>query len=301
MNTQFFGIKELYDINLRLLKPLEIGKIKYDINESILSFSRAEIAQLQEHKRNTYAHGGFHDNVLVNWEIDKEVSFAITHGVLSPVSWALLSNSVLKEPTKKSVSFCETLHTIEANDYLYVDLKYCPNCCECRLGAQPNPYNEPLPMGRQPELLLKPLPPSKIKWIFVYNAETGERIREFQIYMNRIFLQQPCRRVVVDYTFCYEDKIKIIEIGNRLVNGFLKLDGKMSVKDDKSGEVSTGILELPKIKLSSSLSVKLGSNYENSTVSDFYFTGYPNEDDRREKQAVAYITFLDRELTGDYI
>jgi len=86
----------------------------------------------------------------------------------------------------------------------------------------------------------------------------------------------------VDYTFCYEDKIKVIEVGNRLVNGFLKLDGKMSVKDDKSGEVTTGILELPKIKLSSSLSIRLGSNYDNSTVSDFYFTGYPNEDERRE-------------------
>jgi hypothetical protein len=40
----FSGIKELYDVNIRLLKPLEIGSKKYDINESILSFSTAEIA-----------------------------------------------------------------------------------------------------------------------------------------------------------------------------------------------------------------------------------------------------------------
>jgi len=56
----------------------------------------------------------------------------------------------------------------------------------------------------------------------------------------------------------------------------------MSVKDDRTGEVSTGILELPKIKLSSSLSVKMGSNYDNSIVSDFYFTGYFDESERRE-------------------
>lgn len=301
MDDNFVGIKELYDVNLRLLKPLEIGKIKYDTNEAVLSFSRAEIAQFQESKRNVSARGGYHNPALVNWEIDREVSFGITHGVLSPVSWALLSNSVLKEPTCKSVQFCETVHIIENKEYMYVDLKYCPNACDEKIGAQPNPYNEPLPMGRRPELLLKPLPPSKKKWIFVYDAETGKRIREFQIYMNRLFLQEPAKRVVVDYTFCYEDKIKVIEVGNRLVNGFLKLDGKMSVKDDKSGEVTTGILELPKIKLSSSLSIRLGSNYDNSTVSDFYFTGYPNEDERRENQAVAYVTFLDKELTGDYI
>lgn len=301
MNDNFVGIKELYDVNLRLLKPLEIGGIKYDTNEAILSFSKAEIAQLQESKRSVSAHGGYHNPALVNWEVDREVSFAISHGVLSPVSWALLSNSVLKEPSYKSVQFCETLHTIENQEYVYVDLKYNPNACDMKIGAQPNPYNEPLPMGRRPEFLLKPLPPSKKKWIFVYDAETGKRIRDFQIYMNRIFLQVPAKRVVVDYTFSYEDKVKVIEVGNRLVNGFLRLDGKMSVKDERSGEVTTGILELPKIKLSSSLSMRLGSNYDNSTVSDFYFTGYPNEEERRENQAVAYVTFLNRELTGDYI
>jgi len=44
MDENFVGIKELYDVNLRTLKPLEIGGLKYDMNESILSFKRAEIA-----------------------------------------------------------------------------------------------------------------------------------------------------------------------------------------------------------------------------------------------------------------
>lgn len=298
----FVGIKELYDVSLRLNAPLEIGSRKYDINETILSFSTAEIAQVSEQKNNVQARGGYHNPALINWEIDKEVQFAITHGVLSPKSWALLSNSVLKEPSYKSVQYNESLNTIEENDYCYVDLKYCPNSCNCQLGIQPNPCFEPLPMGRRPEFLLKPLPPSKTKWIFVYDNETGQRIREFEIYQNRIFFKSQYRSVSIDYTFTYEDKIKVIEVGNRLLNGFLRLDGKMSIKDEKSGEVTTAILEMPKIKLSSSLSMKLGKNYENSTVSDFYFTGYPDEiSRRREEQVVAKITFLDTELTGDYI
>jgi hypothetical protein len=56
----------------------------------------------------------------------------------------------------------------------------------------------------------------------------------------------------------------------------------MSIKDEKSGEVTTGILEMPKIKLSSSLKMTLGKDYDNSTVSNFYFVGYPDENDRRE-------------------
>jgi hypothetical protein len=38
------GMKELYDINIRLNQPLQIGSRKYDINETILSFERADIA-----------------------------------------------------------------------------------------------------------------------------------------------------------------------------------------------------------------------------------------------------------------
>ena len=297
----FSGIKELYDVSLRLNSPLEIGGKKYDINETILSFKTAEIAQVNETKRTVAATGGYHNPALVNWEVDKEMNFAITHGVLSPTSWALLSNSKLKEPVIKSVQYNQNLHVIEEGDYSYVDLKYCPNSCEGIIGAQPNPCFEPLPMGRRPELMLKPLPPSKTKWIFIYDLETGQRIRDFKIYQNRIFFEIPVRRVEVDYTFDYEDKIRTIEVGNRLLNGFLRLTGKMSVKDEKSGEVTTAILEMPKIKLSSSLSMRLGKNYDNSTVSDFYFTGYPDESRRREDQSVAYVTFLDRELTGDYI
>jgi hypothetical protein len=44
----FVGIKELYDVNLRLNRPLEIGGRKYDINETILSFKTAEMAQVNE-------------------------------------------------------------------------------------------------------------------------------------------------------------------------------------------------------------------------------------------------------------
>lgn len=298
----FTGIKELFDVSLRLNAPLEIGNKKYDINETILSFKTAEIAQINENIKTTSARGGYHNLPQVNWIIDQQMDFGITHGVLSPNSWALLSNSKIKEPVNKSVQYNEQLKVIEDKDWFYTDLKFMPNCCDDQLGAQPNPCFEPLPMGRRPELLLKPLPPSKKSWIFIYDIESGRRIRNFKIYRNRIFFEESIREVYIDYTFTYEDKIKVIEVGNRLLNGFLKLDGKMSVKDEKSGEITTAILELPKIKLSSSLTMKLGKSYDNSTVSDFYFTGYPDDTSRRrEDQVIAKITFLDMELTGDYI
>lgn len=294
----FVGIKELYDVSIRLNSPIEIGQRKYDINETILKFDKAEIAQVQENKERKAATGGRYNSPLVDWEIDKNMTFAITHGVLSPISYALLSNSQLKCPKFKSVPYQETLHTIEDENYCYVELKFIPNAIQDKIGAQPNPNFEPLPMGRRPELLLKPLPPSKVKWIYCYDADTGYLIKNFEIYGNRVFFKASHRRVCIDYTFTYEDKIMVLEVGNRLLGGYLRIDGKMSVKDEKSGKVTTAILELPKIKLSSNLSMKLGKNYDSSVVSDFYFTGYPDEN---HYGTVANLTFLDTELTGDYL
>lgn len=297
----FGGMKELYDVTLRLNQPVQLGPRKFDVNEAVLSFKTAEIAQINEKVQEQVARGGYHNNLLIDWQIDTEMNFAITHGILSPTSWALLSNSQMKNPRIKSVNYQEETETIEDENYCYIELKFPPNAYGDVIGAQENPNFEPHEMGRRPELMLKPLPPSKIQWIFCYNMETGMPIKDFEIYGNKIFFKKSYRKIFVDYTFDYEDKIKVIEVGNRLFEGFLRLDAKMSYKDEKSGEVSTVLLELPKIKLSSSLSMRLGKNYENSTVSDFYFTGYPCEDTRREKAYTAKITFLETELTGDYL
>jgi len=57
----------------------------------------------------------------------------------------------------------------------------------------------------------------------------------------------------------------------------LNLTAKVTTKDFFSGEPTTAILEIPRIKINSSLAIKLGTNYDSPVVSDFYFTGYPLE------------------------
>ena len=131
----FSGIKELYDVNIRLNNPIEFNGKKFKTNETLLVFKTAEIANISENTASRQARGGYHNNPLINWEIDKSMDFAITHGVLSPVSWALLSNSKIDMPKTKSVSYNEILDVIEENDYCYVDLKYKPTHCNCIMGV----------------------------------------------------------------------------------------------------------------------------------------------------------------------
>ena len=301
MDNNLMGMKEMYDINIRLNQPLEIGGRKYDINETILSFERADLAQVQENKEHKQARGGFNNNLLIDWEIDKEVSFAITHGVLSPSTWAILSNSKLNKKGAKSVPYKEQLTVIEDRDFWFVNLKYIPNNIGEKWGLQGNPENEQMPMGRREWLPLKPLPPQKDKFMFCYDMETGKRIMNFELLGNKVIFRREHRKVMVDYTFDYEDNILQLDVGNRLFNGFLNLTAKTTVKDYFSGEPTTAILEIPKIRLASTIAMKLGTAYDNPVVSDFFFIGYPQEGQQAEMNSVCKLTFLNRELTGDYL
>lgn len=169
------------------------------------------------------------------------------------------------------------------------------------MGIQGNPEGEQLPMGRRPWLPLKPLPPKKDKFIFCYDLDTGGRIMNFDICDNKVIFKKEHRRVMVDYTFDYDDGIRELNVGSRLFNGFLNLTGKMTTKDYFNGEPKTAILEIPRLKINSNLSMRLGSSYDNPVVSDFYFTGYPEENRRIEDQKVFNITFLNSDLTGEYL
>lgn len=301
MNNDMMGTKELYDVNIRLNQPLEIGGRKYDINETVLSFERAEIAQVTEQKTRRYANGGYNNNLLIEWEVDKQVDFAISHGVLSPTTWAVLSNSKLNNKNMKSVPFKEQLQVTEEDDYCYVLLKYIPNNMNEKWGIQGNPENEPLPMGRREWLPLKPLPPQKDKYIFCYDMETGSRIMNFEICGNKVMFKGNHNNVMVDYTFDYKDPIIQLDMGNRLINGFLNLTGKMTTKDYFTGEPKTAIIEIPRIKIQSSLMLKLGTAYNEPVVSDFYFTGYPQEGQKAELNSVCKLTFLNMDVTGEYV
>lgn len=301
MDNNLVGMKEMFDINIRLNQPLEIGGRKYDINETILSFERADIAQVQENKSHKQARGGYNNNLLIDWEVDKEATFAITHGVLSPTTWAVLSNSKLNKKEAKSVSYKEELEVIEDGRSWFVNLKYIPNHVDGTWGLQGNPENEQMPMGRREWLPLKPLPPKNDKFIFCYDMETGNRIMNFDICGNRIIFKAEHRKVMIDYTFDYIDRMLQLDIGNRLFNGFLNLTAKVTTKDFITGEPTTGILEIPRLKINSTLMMKLGTNYDSPVVSDFYFTGYPKEGQKAEMSSVCKLTFLNRELTGDYL
>jgi hypothetical protein len=65
---------------------------------------------------------------------------------------------------------------------------------------------------------------------------------------------------LVDCYYEYDNGYDILSVGNPLTNGYLSLEGKTRVKDDITGQVKTGIIRIPKLKLLSNLSMRLGND-----------------------------------------
>jgi hypothetical protein len=66
--------------------------------------------------------------------------------------------------------------------------------------------------------------------------------------------------LLIDYQYNYDNGYEVLSIGNSLTSGYLSLEGKTRVKDDITGQVKTGIIKIPKLKLLSNLSMRLGND-----------------------------------------
>ena len=257
-----FGTKELYDISLKSTFPMKIGNREIEDGESILHFDKIEISTLDTVTSRVAAVGGFDNRPQVIWEQTKQVNFSLKRGVMSKTTWALITNSqmveVAKNTQKLKINYTEKLESDENNK---VTLKYTP----CKL--------------------------------FLYNLATGSKITNYTIDGNVVTVSAPYMEVLADYQFEYDDNdYKSLMIGKRLLQGYLRLEGKMELKDDKDGLEKTGILVIPKLTLVTDLSIRLGKNAE-PLVGTIEAIGFPVGS--RGNSSVCSITFLEENLRSD--
>jgi hypothetical protein len=96
--------------------------------------------------------------------------------------------------------------------------------------------------------------------LFVYDAKTSNKLTDFTFTGNQLALSTPYQDIIIDYWFEYADKSTSLIVGRPLTNGYLSLSGKTRVKDEITGQIKTGIINIPKLKLMSDLSMRLGDN-----------------------------------------
>ena len=256
-----FSLKELYDVFLKTTYPMEIAGKQFEKGEALCVFDKIQIANFNENKEVVTAHGGYQDRDRVFWETTKDVELIFSQGIFNELQFALLCNSrIIKTVQDSSIKI---------------------------------PIREFLESDENNELTLSKVPCGEV---FFYNKETSERL-ELQLVEEKTYLAPTAfLEIICDYYYDYNDNARIVTIGDHLITGFLRLEGKTRVKDDITGKTRTGIIEIPKLKLMSGLSMRLGKN-ANPVVANFRTLLVPDGTGR--KSSVMNIFFLDNDVDSD--
>ena len=236
---ELYGIKELYDVVIKATYNIENNGRVIEPGETILEFDNIQMAGLNDRKSYVAARGGFENREWVTWETMRSIPLTFTQGVFSHEQMSLIANARLGVISPET-QFIE----IEGKESLESD------------------ENGIITLSKTP-----------LEKLFVYKKETGEKL-DYTLAGNEITIEEPYQDVLVRYRWLYDGGGKVLRMGQQLFKSYLRLEGKTRLKDDKSGQVYTGIIVIPKLKLMSDLSIRLGRDV-NPTVASFRAEGLP--------------------------
>ena len=223
--TNELNFKELYAVSLKTTLPIEVSGEKIEAGETIASFDKIQIANFQEIKTIGSANGGWDNRAHIFWETTKEIKINFTQGVFSKIQLALMTNAQLVKNEGEQIIPINERKEFESDEYGKVLI------------------------GRT---LREP--------IFVYDKATGKKITGWTYTTDSILLNEAYKSIVADYWYDYDNGCQVMTVGRALTQGYLSLTGKMRVKDDVTGKVKTGIIKIPKLRLMSDLSMRVGSD-----------------------------------------
>lgn len=222
---QGLGFKELYEVSLKATYPIEVGGKIIESGETVAAFDRIQLANFQEIKAQSKTSGGYDNRSLVVWDETKELRLSFSQGVFSKTQFALMANAQLFNKAQKETIKINKVETGETDEEGIFSLSRAP-------------------VGN----------------IFVYDKNIGEKIPYELVNKNILKISKPFLEIVVDYQYDYNNGYVGIQVGEALTQGYLSLVGKMRVKDDITGQVTTGIINIPRLKLMSDLSMRLGAD-----------------------------------------
>ena len=262
MNTEF-GLKELYDLTLKATYPIEMEGRKFEPGEVIARFDKIQIANFRELTSRISANGGKQNPALVVWEDPKEIQLNFTQGIFSKRQFALLSNANLLKSAPA--------------DKILVSARF---------------------VGESDEKGKIQLNKEKVANVFVYNAKTFEKINPINVDLEKgvITIGDVYCDVEIDFQYEYANDVSVINIGQKLIGGFLLLEGKTRVKDDITGKTHTAILRIPRLKLVSDLSMRLGRE-AGPLLANFSAVGYPTGNGKDKK--VMEMLFLNDDIDAE--
>lgn len=264
METTGFSFKDFEKVHIKSTYNMEIGNRKISEGETIAYFDKIQIFGLNEVAEHVSARGGYHNREHVFWNIVQEMPLQFAQGVFSQQQLALLMNCHLLQPQTLLDPISE-YEVFEVDDSLKITL------------SRENIETDSL---------------------YIYNKSTGELITDYTVNDNEItFINlTPFTEVICVYEWIYGGSSSILKVGEELLKGYVSLEGRTRIKDDTEGTVTTGIIKIPKLKLMSDVSIRLGPN-ASPLVANFKGVAFPVGP--RGDSKVLEFYCLDTYLDGD--
>lgn len=224
----------------------------FEKNETILYFDKILLANFDEIYSSVSARGGKDNQPKVIWDKTNEISLNFYQGIFSKAQLKILTNSRLKEEETPSFLISKR-EKLETDENLEITL-------------QKNPVGN----------------------IYAYD-ENGEK---YKVENSKVVGGAPYTDYIVDYFYNYNEKVSTLEVGNKLLNGFVRIEAKTKFKDDFDGKLKTVLLIFPKVKIYSKLVLNFGENAP-FNLARMTATAYKGDTDFME------IIFLNEDITSD--
>lgn len=264
METTGFSFKDFEKVHIKSTYNIEIGNRKISEGETIAYFDKIQIFGLNEVAEHVSARGGYHNREHVFWNIVQEMPLQFAQGVFSQQQLALLMNCHLLQ-SQTLLDPISEYEVLEVDDSLKITL------------SRENVETDSL---------------------YIYNKNTGELIADYTVDGSEITFTNisPFTEVICVYEWIYGGNSSILKVGEELLKGYVSLEGRTRIKDDTEGTVTTGIIKIPKLKLMSDVSIRLGAN-ASPLVANFKGTAFPVGPRGNSKVLEFYC--LDTYLDGD--
>lgn len=256
-----FSMKELYQVKLKATQSMELNGKQIAEGETIAYFDSIQMSLFDEDKTYVSAHGGYYDTPFIFWEATRDVRVAFSKGIFSKVQFALMSNSRLLNVPQGEYLHIPNYEEAESDEEGIITFSHAPVC-----------------------------------GLFIYNKQTGEKLTATRIDSTHYKIDSPYVSVILDYYYEYSNGCNVTRIGHRQVTGFLSLEGRTEVQDDVTGQKRTGIIVIPKFKLMSDLSLRLGERAEPMVGQ---FNGVAIAQGPRENKQIMEIYLLNDKIDGE--
>ena len=270
---------------------MNFGSRYIEEGEPVMYFTNIKIGTLREQRTPIMARGGWANLPHVIWEDSSGVEFTLSEGVMSSISMGMLLSSVTSSPEpQEPLLVYKTEGPFILNDEHQLFLEHWPVTrdkkktfifeYECDV-PQRKVYGKRIPGKVDPFDTKKDRP-----CIEVYEDRELQQLADLN------------KKYIVDYYYEYKDDALIYTVQKERFNGLFTLEGKFYSKDENEGLDYTNIIYMPKVRVVSDISLRLGERADPAT-SVFNIIGMPENVVGNGKNVIMKIMRLNKDIDAN--